>query len=161
MAQTETRTTTTTTIASVDVRLLLNTLQASQIAVGEWLNVIGYVGAAKAGFPSEQHAVPPPSLSSASLMPASVSTTKTRARHRAWGEAQEVCQLLQKKVRPGQGEREREGDVAQGQSGNGQTEAAIVYVQAVMLWSAGAIQLAEYERILAERQEVEQTLTVN
>lgn len=33
-----------------------------------------------------------------------------------------------------------------------------VFVQAIMLWSAGSINLGEYERVLKERQEVERRL---
>lgn len=43
-------------------------------------------------------------------------------------------------------------------SGSEALKRATVSVQAVMLWSAGSIKLGEYERVLAERQEVERRL---
>lgn len=36
----------------------------------------------------------------------------------------------------------------------------MVHVQAVMLWSAGAIRLGEYEKTLSERREVERRLAL-
>lgn len=43
--------------AMVDVQLLLDTLKSSDTRVGEWVNVIGYVGSVEASVSSE-HRVP-------------------------------------------------------------------------------------------------------
>ena len=40
----------------------------------------------------------------------------------------------------------------------GEVAVLIIYVQAIMLWSAGSLKLGEYERTVEERKEVEARL---
>ena len=40
----------------------------------------------------------------------------------------------------------------------GEAAVLIIYVQAILLWSAGSLQLGEYERTVQERKEVEARL---
>ncbi|KAI9824938.1 MAG: hypothetical protein M1832_001543 [Thelocarpon impressellum] len=81
--------------ALVNIFILLDTVSASDLQVGEWLNVIGYV---------------------------SISSTDAAL----------------KNERPATSPR--------------------VYVQAIAVWTAGAIKLGEYEKVLEERREVERRL---
>ncbi|KZF19606.1 hypothetical protein L228DRAFT_270934 [Xylona heveae TC161] len=79
-------------VAYVDVGLVLSSLRATDIQVGEWINIIGYILAA-----------------------------------------------------PTRPDTQKFNDYA------GKT----VFVQAIMLWSAGSIKTGEYDRILQERKEAE------
>ncbi|KAI9753363.1 MAG: hypothetical protein M4579_005188 [Chaenotheca gracillima] len=81
-----------TTKVSVDVGLLLSTLDRTNMEVGAWINIIGYI----------------------CVVPEVTTQSK--------------------KTRPA-----------------GET----VYVQAIMIWSAGAIDVGEYERVLRQRESVE------
>ena len=85
----------------VDVNLLLDNMKSNDTAVGQWVNVIGYVEAK-------------PVLVNAKGMDNQMSNR-------------------------GQAGMEMQG------------AKAVARVQAVMLWSAGGIKLAEYERTLAAR----------
>ncbi|KAI9813311.1 MAG: hypothetical protein M1827_004253 [Pycnora praestabilis] len=96
--------------AYVNLHLLLSTLKTTDTAVGEWVNIIGYITAPRA--PSPQKARLP----------------------------------LHKTIR-NQHETDREIE-----------QHPTVHIQALMLWSAGAINLGDYERHLSERQEVEKRL---
>lgn len=94
----------------LDVRLLLESLKATDTCIGEWLNVVGYVTDRKS----------------------SSSVNK--------GSRLEIKQ--------------------KGQKGIAANDVVTVRVQAVILWSAGAVRLGDYERILNERKEVERRLAV-
>ena len=86
----------TTVIAIVDVNILLENLKRDDIAVGAWVNVIGYV--------------------------------------------EEVINKREKA-------KDLRGNTAQGAL----SRMDLVKVQAIMLWSAGAIKVGEYERALTQR----------
>ena len=86
----------TTVIAVVDVNLLLENLKREDIAVGAWVNIVGYV--------------------------------------------EEVMNKREKA-------KDLHGNTGQG----GNPRVDLVKVQAIMLWSAGAIKVGEYERALTQR----------
>ena len=83
-------------IAVVDVNLLLENLKREDIAVGAWVNIVGYVG-----------------------------------------------ETINKKEKA----KNLNGNTGQ----EGISRVAVVKVQAIMLWSAGAIEVGEYERALTQR----------
>ena len=107
----------TTYVAVVDVNLLLATLQTTDLQVGEWVNVVGYVEGKRTG------------------------STGRRGGGGGGG--------------GGGGEEERGGGGGGGGRGGGGSGGGGVIgvkVQAMMLWSAGSVNLGEYEHALIERQ---------
>lgn len=89
--------------ALADVRLLLETLKGADTAVGEWVNVMGYVTSIR------------------------INNTK---------------------------------QVAQCRGGMQDVEEAIVHIQAILLWSAGSVNIGEYEKVLKDRKEVQRRLAL-
>ncbi|KAK0516870.1 hypothetical protein JMJ35_000025 [Cladonia borealis] len=85
-----------TVIAVVDLNLLLENLKREDVAVGAWVNIVGYV--------------------------------------------EEVINKREKA-------KDLNGNTGQG----GISRVDLVKVQAIMLWSAGAIKIGEYERALTQR----------
>ncbi|OJD10219.1 hypothetical protein ACJ73_09883, partial [Blastomyces percursus] len=116
---------------AVDITLLLESLTATDLQVGAWLNVLGYIRERRC--------------------PSPAATTATN-----------------KKVHPSPADRkrappqslaaDRHASVA-GEGGSttatGAPIARSIYVEAVMIFSADAVQLGEYERVLQEWEEAD------
>ncbi|KAI9835225.1 MAG: hypothetical protein M1837_003886 [Sclerophora amabilis] len=126
-------------LANIDVTLLLSTLAPTDLQVGEWINIIGYVS-----LPPTPPPPPPPSPPQNQAEKRNSGKGK-RHQQREGGTGADDGVVGTSKLRQSQ---------SQSQKQSHGTTVVTAHVQAIMIWSAGAIDVGEYERALKARENI-------